>query len=145
MFDLAEKLGHFKNPLESGLKVANMGEKTFRWEQDSEKNEQKFNYSQDENARLLQDWFERIVESQSLFAQLKRTVRYDKLGANDVTLRMQIAWDKKRMVGLAQIVPLLDRIATNESYINMARERSRTLSAAFKESLKTSAPKSSTP
>ena len=32
IFDLAEKLDHFKRPVESGLKVANMGAKTFRWE-----------------------------------------------------------------------------------------------------------------
>ena len=32
MFELAERLDHFKKPLESGLKVANMGEKTLRWE-----------------------------------------------------------------------------------------------------------------
>jgi hypothetical protein len=32
MFALASSLDHFKHPLESGLKVANMGAKTFRWE-----------------------------------------------------------------------------------------------------------------
>ena len=32
MFDLAEKLDQFKHPIESGLKVANMGTKTFRFE-----------------------------------------------------------------------------------------------------------------
>src|SRR5271165_5219883 len=32
MFDLAEKLERFQHPIESGLKVANMGTKTFRFE-----------------------------------------------------------------------------------------------------------------
>ena len=41
IFALAEKLGHFDHPLESGLKVAFMGEKTYRWEADGKKNEQK--------------------------------------------------------------------------------------------------------
>src|SRR5947209_8131055 len=45
IFDLSEKLGRFKNPLESGLKVANMGQKTFRWENGAEGSESKFNYS----------------------------------------------------------------------------------------------------
>src|SRR5271170_4225300 len=32
MFDLAEKLGRFQRPVESGLKIANLGLKTFRFE-----------------------------------------------------------------------------------------------------------------
>ena len=32
IFGLADKLDHFKRPLESGLKVAKTGDKTFRWE-----------------------------------------------------------------------------------------------------------------
>jgi hypothetical protein len=44
MFDLAARLDHFKHPLESGLKVANMGVKTFRWEDGDASSEQKFNY-----------------------------------------------------------------------------------------------------
>jgi len=60
VFDLADKLDHFKRPLESGLKVAKTGDKTFRWENGAEASETKFNYSLDENAKTLQDWFERI-------------------------------------------------------------------------------------
>ena len=136
MFDLAEKLGHFKTPLDSGLKVAFMGDKTFRWENGTEISQQKFNYSMDENARLMQDWFERITESEALAFQLRRTIRYDRLGANEATSRLQIAYDKKRLVGLAQLIPMLERIAGNESFMNIARERCRQLAAAFKEALK---------
>ena len=39
VFDLAAKLDHFKRPLESHLKVAFMGTKTFRWEGGAEKSE----------------------------------------------------------------------------------------------------------
>jgi hypothetical protein len=135
MFDLAEKLGRFKSPLESGLKVANMGQKTFRWENGSEKNEAKFNYSLDENARLLHDWFERITETEALVLQLRRAVRYDRLGVNDAVLKIHAAWDRKRLVGLEQLLPLLDRVASNESLINMARERARALAEVFRATL----------
>ncbi len=47
MFDLAEKLGRFQRPIESGLKIANLGLKTFRFEDDAERHEIQFNYSQD--------------------------------------------------------------------------------------------------
>ena len=58
IFDLAGKLDHFKKPIESNLKnIANMGAKTFRWEDTGETAEAKFNYSTDQNAKDLWDWF----------------------------------------------------------------------------------------
>jgi hypothetical protein len=139
MFDLAEKLGRFKSPLESGLKVANMGQKTFRWE-NGESAQSTFNYSLDENARLLHDWFERITESQILVIQLRRAIRYDRLGVNDAVLRIHAAWDRKRLVGLEQILPLLERVANNEAFLNIARERAQALAEMFRGALQSPAP-----
>lgn len=132
IFDLADKLEHFEQPLESGLKVANMGIKTFRWEDGSEKREVKFNYSLDENARLLQDWFEKITETEQRFFTLERAVKYDKLGVNDALLQLHILWDQKRVVAPQQFLPLLDRVAKNDSYLHMARERAALLADAFR-------------
>lgn len=136
MFELAETLNHFKGNLESGLKVANMGQKTLRWENGSETSESKFNYSLDENARALHDWFEKITESELLAVQLRRAIRYDKLGVNDAILRIHASWDRKRLVGLQQLIPLLDRVAKDESYLHMARERAMTLADLFRGALK---------
>jgi hypothetical protein len=61
IFALAGKLGRFNREIESGLKVANMGVKTFRFQDGAVKNEVKFNYSQDPDAEALHDWFERIA------------------------------------------------------------------------------------
>lgn len=123
IFQLADKLDRFKRPLESNLKVANMGMKTFRFEQDDVRNEVKFNYSLDETARLLADWFEKISESEQHFIRLERTVKYDKLGVNQALLLFQISYDRKRIVAPEQYLPLLDRVAKNDTYLNMARER----------------------
>ncbi len=132
IFALAEKLGHFDHPLESGLKVAFMGEKTYRWEADGKKNEQKFNYSQDLDANKLQDWFERITESEMLFFSLERTVKYDKLGVFKALLQLEAAYDRKRLVAWPQYLPLLDRVAKNSSYMNVARERAASLAEVFR-------------
>ncbi|HEY2844354.1 MAG TPA: hypothetical protein VGJ09_11915 [Bryobacteraceae bacterium] len=129
IFDLAEKLDHFKRPIESGLKVAKTGDKTFRWENGAENSEVKFNYSQDENARTLQDWFERISDSERAVMLLRRAIRFDKLGVNDAVLRVDSAWSQKRLVGREQFLPLLDRIAKNETFINLARDRAARLAA----------------
>ena len=127
IFDLAQKLDHFKNPLESGLKVANMGQKVLRWEDGAERHESKFNYSTSEDAKALNDQFERISESARLMVELSRVMRHDRLGVNDAMVRIQIAWDNKRLVGTARWLPLLDQVAKNESFVHIARERAAQL------------------
>lgn len=127
MFDLAEKLDHFKRPLESGLKVARTGDKTFRWENGADTSEVKFNYSLDENAKTLQDLFEHISESERALVLLRRAIRFDKLGVNDAVIRVDLVFSQKRLIGYSQFLPLLDRIAKNESFINLARERAARL------------------
>jgi hypothetical protein len=127
IFDLAQKLDHFKNPLESGLKVANMGQKSLRWEDGAERHESKFNYSTSEDAKALGEQFEHISESARLMLELGRVMKHDRLGVNDAMVRIQIAWDNKRLVGTAQLLPLLDQVAKNESFVHMARERAAQL------------------
>ncbi len=124
MFALADKLDHFKQPLESGLKVAFMGKKTFRFDDGSSTPSQmEFNYSADVNAQALLDWFERIAESERGFIELERTVKYDKLGVQNALILIQATRDQKRLIAPQQFLPLLDRVVKNESYLHMARER----------------------
>ncbi len=134
MFDLAARMDHFKHPLESGLKVANMGVKTFRWEDGNASSEQKFNYSVDENAKALHDWFEAITETERLFAELKRAARHDKLGVLDALINIEGEWQRRRLAGADQFLPLLDQIAQNEIYLHMARQRAAMLGEAIRAS-----------
>jgi hypothetical protein len=132
IFALADKLDHFKRPIESGLKVANMGAKTFRYENGAEKHEVKFNYSQDEDAKLLYDWFEKLTETQQYYFNLESSIRFDKLGVNKNLLQLEAAWDRKRLIGSDRFLPLLERIAKNDTYLHMARERAATLADVFR-------------
>jgi hypothetical protein len=132
IFELAEKLGHFSRPLESGLKVANMGTKTFRYEDGSVHNEVKFNYAADADAQALLNWFERITETEQHYIDLDRSVHFDKLGVNDALLQLQITYEKKRLIAPQQFLPLLDRVAKNESFLHMARERAAMLAEIFR-------------
>jgi hypothetical protein len=109
-----------------------MGMKTFRYEQAAEKNEVQFNYSLDEDAKTLADWFERITESQLLHANLERSARFDRLGVNKSLLQIEAAYDRNRLVGLERFLPLLDRVAKNDTYLHMARERAAALADAFR-------------
>jgi hypothetical protein len=131
-FDLAAKLDHFTHSLESSLKVANMGMKSFRWEDGEQKAEVKFNYSLDENAKTLLDWFERISESERLLVEFRRAVRHDKLGVNEALVNIQSCWQNKRLSGADQFLPLLDQVAKNEVYMHMARERAAELAETIR-------------
>jgi hypothetical protein len=132
MFELADRLEHFKKPLESGLKVANMGQKTLRWEVGGDRSEAKFNYSTSEDAKLLTDRFERIAESTRTLLELRMAARHDRLGVNEAILKIQSLWNSKRLVGTAQFLPLLDQVAKEEAYIHMARERAAQIADAIR-------------
>ncbi len=124
---LAEKLGYFTRQVESPAKVAKMGMKMFRYEKAGQQHEVQFNYSEDVDAQELADWFERIAETERDRIDLERAAKFDKLGVEDALLRLEISWDKKRLVCPQQMLPMLDRVVKNESYMHMARTRAASL------------------
>jgi hypothetical protein len=132
VFGLAEKLDHFKNPLETQLKVAFMGKKTFRWEDGAQKTEQQFNYSEDVTAQQLLDWFERMSESAQYRINLERAAKYDRLGVDQSLRMLWSAMDRKRLVAVEQYLPMLDRIANNESYMHAARAKAAELAESIR-------------
>ena len=73
-----------------------------------------------------------MTETQQLLFDFERTARFDKLGVNNSLLKIEAAWDRKRLVGPSRFLPLLDRVAKNDSYLNMARDRAAALAAAFR-------------
>jgi hypothetical protein len=133
VFELADKLEHFKRPLETQLKVAFMGTKTFRWENGAQKGEVKFNFSEDLSAQAILDWFERMAESAQLRTELERAAKYDRLGVDKALRQLLIAMDRKRLVAQEQYLPMLDRIANNESYMHTARMKASEIAEAIRK------------
>jgi len=123
VFDLADKLEHFKNPLEAPVKVAFMGTKTFRYLEGGRKTEVKFNYSAEPAAQTLLDWFERMAESAACRIELERAAKYDRLGVVKALLQLETALERGRVVAPEQYLPILDRIVKNENYMHTARAR----------------------
>jgi hypothetical protein len=132
IFQMAERLDRFSKPLESGLKVANMGMKTLRWDAGSQNWEAKFNYSTNEDAKLLADRFEGIAQCAQTLLELRRAIRHDRLGVNASVLKIQGLWNDKRLVATADFLPVLDQVANNEIYIHMARERAAQIADAIR-------------
>ena len=131
LFALAAKV-NLAQKLESPAKVAFMGKKTIRLEKDANGAEQTFNFTEDLDARALTDWFERISESERCFLDLERTAKYEKIGVNEAILQLQASWERKRLVAPRQFLPLLDRIAKGDSYVQMARTRAANLADTFR-------------
>ena len=132
MFAFAEKLEFFKQPIESGLKVANTGKKVFRYQpENGGRTETTFNYSILPDAQQLLDRFEQISYSERAYLELDRTIHFDKLGVNDALAQIEELWLKKQLAAPEQFVPLLTRVATHESFMHLVRERAARLRDEF--------------
>ena len=132
VFGLADKLDHFKHPLESQLKVAFMGTKTFRFVDGEQKSEAKFNFSEDVLAQQLQDWFERMAESAEHRIDLERAAKYDHLGVDGALQGLEAAFENGRVVAPDQFLPMLDRVAKNETYMHQSRARAAEMAEAIR-------------
>jgi hypothetical protein len=140
LFSMAEKLNYFKMPLESGLKVANTGKKTFRYDDGSSSpNQVTFNYSLNETAQQLVDKFEQIGVSERAYIELERTLRYDRLGINDALAQIESLWLHKDLSAPRQFLPILTKITTRESLMHLVRDRAARLKDEF-EALPDSTP-----
>jgi len=132
LFTMAEKLEFFKTPLESGLKVANTGQKTFRYESEAGVvTESTFNYSTLVPAQQLLERLEQIAQSERAYSDLDRSMRYDKVGVNDALAEVESLWLRKQLAAPQQFIPLLTRIASRESFMHLVRDRAARLKEQF--------------
>jgi hypothetical protein len=128
MFDLAGQLNHFQGQdLDVHRKIANLGEKTFRWEQAGERHETKFNYTLNSAAALLLQIFEGLARQQEHVMLLERRMRYDRLGVNDALLQFETDYNHSLLPEPQRVLPMLDQIAGDSHFVEIARQRARNL------------------
>lgn len=132
MFALAKDLDYFRKTLESGLKIANMGEKTFRYE-GKETHSQSFNYSTEPAAQKLLEFFEKIAESQRLFIKLEYSLKFDRLGINDTLVLVHAALQRDRLLGTNHFLPLLDQVVNGKRYMNISRNRADAIARSLRK------------
>jgi len=128
MFELAGQMNHFQNQdLDVHRKIANLGEKTFRWEQGPEAHEVKFNYTLNTAAAQLLQIFEGLARQQELVVLLERRMKYDRLGINDALLQFEMDLNRNMLPEPQRALPALDQISGNPQFVEIARQRARTL------------------
>lgn len=128
IFKLAGQLNHFKGlDLDTHRKIANLGEKTFRWEGSGETYEVKFNYTLNTQATQLLQICEGLARQQELIDLLNRRMKYDRLGVNDALLQFENDLIKGVLPEPQRALPLLDQIAGDSRFVEIARQRARAL------------------
>jgi hypothetical protein len=128
MFGLAAQLNHFQGQdLDVHRKIANLGEKTFRWEAGAEVHETKFNYTLNSAAAELLRIFEGLARQQEHFDLISRRMRYDRLGINDALLQFESDFNRSLLPEPQRVLPILDQIAGDSRFVDIARQRARSL------------------
>jgi len=128
IFQLIDQLKYFKGlDLDVHRKIANLGEKTFHWERGPESHEVKFNYTVNPEATQLLQICEGLARQEELIDLLQRRMKYDRLGVNDALLEVEADVSKGVLPEPQRVLPLLDQIAGDSRFVEIARQRARTL------------------
>jgi hypothetical protein len=135
IFQLADQLHDFNGVnLDTHRRIANLGEKTFRYQNGTDTHETHFNFTADPAASQLLDIFEGLARQQNDLSNLSRAMHYDPLGVNDVLERLEADYNNKVFPEPQRLLPPLDQLAANEKFLTIARERARTLANRIRSS-----------
>lgn len=126
VFALARAMNDFKSiDLEYHKKVANLGLKTFTFEQGGVKNKAEFNYSLRREAQELAALFEGISGVEEHIKALEYDSRYDPLSLPHELLLIQIDLDNKALVDPELMSPALEPIVRNSHFLHLAQVRAQ--------------------
>ena len=135
IFGLAGDLHDFNGVnLEIHRRIANLGAKTFIYQNGAQVYQTTFNYSTNASAQQLVDLFENLTREQVDLSDLQRTMQYDHLGVYDVVQRIEKDYDDKALPDPSALLPALDKLALDNTYINVARDAARNLAGRIRTS-----------
>ncbi|HKV29176.1 MAG TPA: hypothetical protein VJN90_12970 [Candidatus Acidoferrales bacterium] len=128
LFELAAELHNFRGvDLDVHRRIADLGQKTFGYQNGSEKFQVTFNYTLNSVANQLLAIFDGLQRQELDLSDMVRTMRYDHLGVNDVMTRVQRDIKAKLLPEPEALLPTLDQLASNEELVDIARQRARSL------------------
>jgi hypothetical protein len=130
IFGLTGQLQNFQGQdLDVHRKIANLGEKTFRWEQGGVSHETKFNYTLNPAAAQLLQIFEGLARQQEHYELITRRMKYDRLGIYDALLQFESDLNRGLLPEPQRLLPLLEQIANDPKFVDVARKRAQTLAS----------------
>lgn len=135
IFELAGQLKDFAmRRLDVSRHVANLGQKTFRYERGTEVHEISFNYTLNPKANELMQIFEGLARQQGDMLALQRSMKYDPLGINDALRQFESDLDHSLLPEPERLLPVLDKIAGDPRLVEIARTRARALAEEIRTS-----------
>ena len=135
IFDLAAELKYFAIAnLDVQKKIANLGQKTLRYESGAEVHETSFNYTLNLSATQLMQIFEGLARQQQDLVLLQRQAKFDRLGVNDALMQFESDMDHRLLPEPERLLPILDQIAADSHFVEIARSRARALAERIRTS-----------
>ena len=133
LFQMAAELKNFDGQdLDVKRKLANLGAKTFRYEDGNKASEVTYNYTLNQTAQQLQVIFEGLGRQQEHLQLLQHRLRFDRLGVNDALLKFEVDLNKKGIPEPERLLPVLEQIAADTRVVEIARQRARAISERVK-------------
>jgi|SRR5579875_785587 hypothetical protein len=128
-FETAQRHSWFNEKCESHMKVAFQGVKTLSYSGPEGRGSCAFNYSRDKEIQGLGDSFVAVAETILEGVRLEMLLEHDPLGLNkEIQTLLQAAQDG-RAQQICVIRGILERLAQDDSVLEMVRKRARTLLA----------------
>jgi len=127
IFELARALNYFQGDFEFKGNIAKTGTKTLTYKDGNKESHTTINYSG--NPQLMQEVsiFQNISNTMELGRRLAYQIRFDKLGVDSLLKRMEEMDKQGTLLEIQAIEPVLKQIATERSFMNIARQRAQRL------------------
>jgi hypothetical protein len=127
IFQIASALHGFEGNFETRAKIAQTGKKTLIFRQGGKENKTTLNYSDNQQMNELISLFQKMSTTFETAQKLDYDMRFDKLGL-DRDLKSLVQLEKgKQLAELQVIAPTLERIANDETVMNIARQKAKQL------------------
>jgi len=141
IFQLAAELHNFDGAdLDVHRRIADLGQKTFRYEKGDEVHETHYNYTLNRSATQLALLFEGFFLQERDRMLLEQRLKYDRLGVNDALRQFEMDLAQQAIPEPQRLVPVLDQIAADTRVVEVARQLARSLAERIR--MATNAPPS---
>ena len=128
LFGLAEQLNRFRGAqLDIHRRIANLGQKTFRFEDAGQAYETSFNYTTNPAANELMLLFDGLARQQTHLQMIRHRMKYDRLGINDALRHFDADLSRGAVAEPERLVPVLEAVAGDARLVDIARQRARAL------------------
>lgn len=106
---------------ESGRKIADLGAKHVTLDMSGTKREATFNYSLRKDVTELQNFFEGLINQETLVFDVQNAIKFERLSIPKRLERMEIEIKANRVSDPQRLIPVLETIESDQQVMNYAR------------------------